>query len=530
VLTQEIYDMMPRLVRSYADELFVYYQSNADAAVGNDPSYWANVGYYAQPLTATMMANFDAAMAWVNVSSSTAGNGDAAPPVVRQFSAHDVTVYGLLVALGAINHTTTDLYLLAPTFTAALMLELYDDGSVAVRYAQCDQRYGTDHAFALYPNVTMRCARVATEEIFYADRCSLEELKLGIDLGARQFAGAYAANTRENLLAAGPAADAAVVSEIPGSWCAADPRDVNSTNCSVDHPSNDAAYAAQSPALMNSMCVSYRVSCAELACNATWVQTGGLQPDGAAISSQTLAGTPAASEASGTPVAAVPWLSQRLLDQASFACAPWASTASALSEASFLAALANRVATSNGTGALPAAWISSWFNTTYAAYSSVDYANAAAYLAAFMAPGSALNPANLVAPASSGVGSGGSAAEIAGFAFLCGLAAGVFIAATVVRCGAVSPKSSAALSDDLYGTIQDATTSAVEPAHGAVVKSGYSTPPNEARTTAITTQGAAITPPPQRHGTSGSHQQQPQRTHGEELATPPPPARPRLQE
>ena len=118
-LSEFLRSLLPELYQAQVESnafLYLYDHTNR---------YWQNTGPYGLELVQLMGKYFEA-----RLNQSREGTNTDSAPRLYHFSAHDVTIYGFFVALGAINATTTDLRRLVPSFAAATFVELYDDGTV----------------------------------------------------------------------------------------------------------------------------------------------------------------------------------------------------------------------------------------------------------------------------------------------------------------------------------------------------------------------------------------------------------------
>ena len=210
---------------------FLYMYNESD-------EYWRNTGPYGRLLAVRISNRF-------NDTLQRLGTASPSPIRMWHYSAHDITIYGYFVAIGAINSTTDpkEVDLLVPTFASVVILELYDDGNVRLRFAECNQTYGSGYEYKFIDRIVMGCKSTRatsdfdTTGIYYAATCPLEHYRNFVDTKRPYF---------EDI--GGP--------DKP--WCYADPADAVANGCEPDNPT-----PPTSP-----HCKSYRRLCAEFACDA----------------------------------------------------------------------------------------------------------------------------------------------------------------------------------------------------------------------------------------------------------------------
>jgi hypothetical protein len=223
-----------------------------------------NSGAYGVPIATLMLRQFQDALAFHARPAAHAGAG--APFKVNHYSAHDITDYGLLVALGVNRPGVTNTYQLVPRFTTLIMLELYSDATVTLVYAHCGQEMKSAYNFTVDAAPTLTCIDVAGKT-YFAATCLVDDLKRFV---------------------AGPGHG------VPGNAtktvdpCYADPVDVALSQCDP----HDAGGASQQRLdavgpgdhelrVQLSSCVSYRQLCPRQACDPRLVSTS-LTPRSAA--------------------------------------------------------------------------------------------------------------------------------------------------------------------------------------------------------------------------------------------------------
>lgn len=249
------------LLVSMLPQLFRVQEASNNFLYMYDPSerFWKNTGPYGIRIAAKIVKQFQEALQWNAKTPQERATLDT-PPVVYHYSAHDVTVYGLFSALGVINSSTTGETMLIPTFTATVLFELYDDATVEIVYARCNQDLNSGYAFYEVPKALVKLACVrADHSIYYSHTCPIDDLARYVNM----------------INGVSPQQDPP---------CYADPSDVSRTMCSPELDTNvstiaaiekDSAYAktpagqAEISALKN--CLQYRRHCMAEACNAQLV-------------------------------------------------------------------------------------------------------------------------------------------------------------------------------------------------------------------------------------------------------------------
>ena len=205
---------------------------------------------------------------------------------VLHLSAHDVTLYGIFVALDTIS-AAADIYpdsparrgegqdllqrLLVPPFASTVFFEQWSDGSVSMRYAVCDQEYGGGYGYRFLGNSstppspepslgtpTMRCTS-SNGSYYLASRCRG---------GATEIR-----NTLSSLwpVGGGESSSSAPRGGASAPQCYQNTVDALMTRCvaSALNPAfvtADEVVATNTTELMNSNCLDYRNYCPAAAC------------------------------------------------------------------------------------------------------------------------------------------------------------------------------------------------------------------------------------------------------------------------
>lgn len=219
-LSEELSGLFPQLFEAQE-------RSNAFLYLYNESSlYWRNTGPYGRLLAVDVFNAFNATLAT-----------GASPAVGKflQYSAHDVTIYGLFVALGVVTPDTVAELVLVPNFASAVYLDLYDDGNVSISFYECNQSYGSGFPYENPTPVQMGCMPLPSAvpvDVYYAAECPLQHFKNFVDLKAPQWS---------------------VDPQKP--YCYADPADLVANHCERD-----------SEARGSDSCALYRTICPEYAC------------------------------------------------------------------------------------------------------------------------------------------------------------------------------------------------------------------------------------------------------------------------
>lgn len=155
-----------------------------------DHRLWERTGTFGRVFTREVATLFADRLA----SFKGEGGAEDHSPLLFHYSAHDVTIYGVQVAIGAI--TIDDMY--APTdnpfppgtdehdqfikfripeFTSVIMFDLLEDGNVSVGFARPPQVYGADFSqFDLFSSAVVRMTCEAADGSHYrSNECPLED-------------------------------------------------------------------------------------------------------------------------------------------------------------------------------------------------------------------------------------------------------------------------------------------------------------------------------------------------------------------
>jgi hypothetical protein len=180
--------------------------------------------------------------------SSGAPNATKAAIPVHHYSAHDITLYGLFVAMGIITPTTTDIHVMVPTFTSVARFELYSNASVTFIYSHCEQGYNSSHNYTDDDAALLNCMDEQNTH-YTARNCKVDDL------------WRFVATLN--------------VSKLSVPECYADPRDVEATLCAPWKNTSLATVgeSSLSAALLTNVgyCMTYRANCPAQACDTTLV-------------------------------------------------------------------------------------------------------------------------------------------------------------------------------------------------------------------------------------------------------------------
>lgn len=212
--------------------------------------FWKGVGFFAAEVIRDMMRKARNAIA----TSDDDLMNDPATPVIHHYSAHDVTVYGLLVALGVVDENTTNMILNVPPFAATTLFELFRNGTMKFSYVVCNQTYNSDHKFVIQegPAFQLNCMRPPTPPppgeqqpssalMYKSSTCPFEDIERAVNY---TMATLYPKTS----------------SVLEETMCYASLKDQNETNCHAENQQGS-----------NNNCQSYRAYCQSVACSPTWL-------------------------------------------------------------------------------------------------------------------------------------------------------------------------------------------------------------------------------------------------------------------
>ncbi len=229
-LSPELHGLLPLMFQAQeASNSFLYLYNESD-------KYWRNTGPYGRLLAVRISNRF-------NDTLQRMGTNSPSPVRMWHYSAHDITIYGFFAAIGSINSTTRRENVLVPTFASAVVLELYDDETVRIRFAECNQTYGSGFPFSFLDGMVMGCkatppkSDLDTSDVYYSESCPLQHYRNFVDTKRPYF---------EDV--GGP--------DMP--WCYADPADAVANGCEPNNP-----VPPVSP-----QCITYRTYCSRFACDA----------------------------------------------------------------------------------------------------------------------------------------------------------------------------------------------------------------------------------------------------------------------
>jgi hypothetical protein len=206
------------------------------------------IGPYGMQIITDILDQFGAALEQLRDEPS--NTTKAATPRVYHYSAHDITVYGFLVAMGVIDAATTDIHLLVPTFTSIVRLELYSNATVSFLFSYCDQAFGTQHDYHTVPTAVINCMDGAGN-VYKSRNCRLGDFRRFIERKLNVTKEAYPP-------------------------CYADPQDVLETKCAPWHNTSlatvDDATLTDKQRAYAGYCMTYRKACPAQACDVDHVQ------------------------------------------------------------------------------------------------------------------------------------------------------------------------------------------------------------------------------------------------------------------